>query len=287
MRLLTKFSAIVLLTLPAISWALPSDREKPINIEADNAQMDDQQGVTQYKGRAILTQGTLKIEGDIITFYYDENKQLEKAIATGKLAKYQQIQKPGESPVKAKALRMEYYANRDKIYLIGEGHVWQNGDEFSGNRIVYDIANNAVSANSAPVNVDGETHDRGRIHMIIQPPKKADKPTKKSKSTRVTNVASTQAPQTAPAQKKQIDSAATTAKTESTTPEKQYPEAKTTSRLNMRTGPGTGYQRVGTLDQFITVKVLTRQQGWAQVRGLIDGEPAVGWVNDYFLEMKQ
>ncbi|KKM61446.1 hypothetical protein LCGC14_1531620, partial [marine sediment metagenome] len=25
----------------------------------------------------------------------------------------------------------------------------------------------------------------------------------------------------------------------------------------------------------------------AQVRGLIDGEPAVGWVNDYFLEMKQ
>ena len=78
---------IVLLTLlPALAWALPSDREQPISIEADHAQLDDKQGITQYKGKAVLTQGTLRIEGDIITFYYGEDKQIIKAVAQGNLA---------------------------------------------------------------------------------------------------------------------------------------------------------------------------------------------------------
>lgn len=58
----------------------------------------------------------------------------------------------------------------------------------------------------------------------------------------------------------------------------------TTSRLNVRTGPGTGYQRLGTLDQNLRVIVLSRQQGWAQVRGMLNGETVIGWVNDYYLE---
>lgn len=284
MHLLTKLLTVCLM-LPAISWALPSDREKPINIEADHAQMDDQEGVTQYKGDAILTQGTLKITGDIITFYYNENKQLTKAVAVGKLATYQQVHKPGESPVKAKAIRMEYYADKQKIYLIGEGHVWQNGDEFIGNRIEYDIAKNVVSANSAPVNVGGETHDSGRIHMIIQPmtqQKKAKPTTPKPKPVDTPEVA-------APAEKAPVQAEEATPTTPKPAAEaplsvKEYPEVITTSRLNVRTGPGTGYQRLGTLNQNLRVIVLSRQQGWAQVRGTLNGETVIGWVNDYYLE---
>jgi lipopolysaccharide export system protein LptA len=273
--------------LPAISWALPSDREKPINIEADHAQMDDQEGVTQYKGDAILTQGTLKITGDIITFHYDENKQLTKAVSVGKLATYEQVHKPGEQPVKAKAIRMEYFADKQKIYLIGEGHVWQNGDEFIGNRIEYDIAKNVVSANSAPVNVGGETHDSGRIHMIIQPmtQQKKDKPSKAKPK----KVEAPDAAVNAPKPKAQPQSEAATPTTpkpaaEASLPAKEYPEVITTSRLNVRTGPGTAYQRLGTLDQNLRVIVLTRQQGWAQIRGMLNGETVIGWVNDYYLQ---
>ena len=83
MRLLQ--TSLLLFWLPISAWALPSDRDQPINIEADHAQMDDASGVAQYKGDAILTQGTLRIEGDVITFYYDENKQLKKAVAEGKI----------------------------------------------------------------------------------------------------------------------------------------------------------------------------------------------------------
>ena len=51
MHLLTKLLTVCLM-LPAISWALPSDREKPINIEADHAQMDDQEGAQAGEERS-------------------------------------------------------------------------------------------------------------------------------------------------------------------------------------------------------------------------------------------
>jgi lipopolysaccharide export system protein LptA len=271
MRLPINFLAAVML-MPGLAWALPSDREKPINIEADHAQLDDREGVTQYKGDAILTQGTLRIEGDIITFFYDENKQLTKAVATGKLARYQQVHKPGEKPVRAKALKMEYYADRQKIYLTGDGHVWQNGDEFTGNYIEYDIARNMVNANSKPVTVDGEKQKKGRVHIIIQP-----------QSSRTSSGSSDKAaePQPAPApaaESKPADKTSTAPKPES------YPTAITTSRLNVRTGPGTKYQKLGTFNQETKVVVLTRQPNWAQVHGEINGEAVIGWVNSRYLQ---
>lgn len=268
MPLQNKLIMVLLLTLPTLGWALPSDREQPINIEADHAQLDDREGITQYKGDAILTQGTLRIEGDIITFYYDENKQIEKMVAQGKLATYKQIHKPGEAPVRAKALQMEYYAGQQKIYLIGEGHVWQDGDEFTGNRIVYDIERNIVTANSEPVSVGGETQKKGRVHIIIQPPSSKKKPAPATKQENKPEAA----PQPKPAPTK-TDSA-----------DKAYPTAVTTSSLNVRTGPGTHYLKLDTFAAGQEVIVLTRQPEWSQVRGIIDGEVVIGWVNSRYIK---
>ncbi len=272
MRLPTKFFAAAMLFLPVAAWSLPSDREQPINIEADHAQLDDREGVTQYKGDAILTQGTLRIEGDIITFYYDENKRLTKAVAQGELASYQQVHKPGEKPVRAKALQMEYFADREMIYLTGQGHVWQNGDEFTGNYIEYDIARNVVSANSKPVTVDGATQKKGRVHIIIQPQNARQPATPEPEKP----AADTPAP--APT------SEAPQAEQAAASEPKSYPTAMTTSRLNVRSGPGTRYQKLGTFDQQLEVIVLTRQTNWAQVRGLINGEVVIGWVNSRYLQ---
>ncbi|MTI63377.1 lipopolysaccharide transport periplasmic protein LptA [Methylophaga sp.] len=277
MRLPINLLAIAVL-MPAMALALPSDREKPISIEADHAQLDDREGVTQYKGDAILTQGTLRITGDIITFFYDDNKQLTKAVAEGKRATYQQVHNPGENPVKAKALKMEYYADRQKIYLIGDGYVQQNGDEFTGNYIEYDIARNVVSANSKPVTVDGETQKKGRVHIIIQPQntRKPSKPEEKAVPAQSEDTSAP--PESGAGDDKQTESQATE------TEPKSYPTAMTTSRLNVRTGPGTQYQKLGTFAQSMEVIVLTRQTNWAQVRGTINGEVVIGWVNSRYLQ---
>ncbi len=266
LRLACKFLLIYLVLLPFSAWALPSDRDQPIEIEADHAQLDDQQGITQYKGKAILTQGTLRIEGDIITFYYDQNKQLTKVVAQGKRATYQQIQKKGETPIRAKAYTMEYLAKIQKIYLIGKGHVWQKGNEFSGERIEYDIDKNIVNA-SGRVNHTEQPKKGERIHIIIQPPGHSKKP-----STKIVKP-------------KSVDTA-TPLKTESDLKDSAYPLAITTTNLNVRTGPGTQYKKLGVLYSGSEVYVLTEQKQWVQIRGTINGQPAIGWVNRHYIQLK-
>ncbi|MDH5591640.1 MAG: lipopolysaccharide transport periplasmic protein LptA, partial [Gammaproteobacteria bacterium] len=258
----------LLCLLPTLVWALPSDRKEPINIEADHAQLDDKRGVTQYKGKAVLTQGTLRIEGDIITFYYDQDKQLSKAVAQGKFATYKQLHKPGEEPVRATALQMEYHAKSQKIYLLGQGHVWQAGDEFSGNRIEYDITKNIVNANSAPVKVGDDTPKASgeRVHIIIQPPgsKKQTSPSvKKPEPAPKAEAVSIPKEESIPEPVKQDDA---------------YPTGVTTTQLNIRTGPGLKYSKLGTFNAGDKLIILTEQKDWFQVRGMIDDQAVIGWV---------
>lgn len=263
-HLQTRLLIVLIAFLPSLSWALPSDRNQPIEIEADHAQLDDAEGITQYKGKAVLTQGTLRIEGDIITFYYDDNKQLSKAVAQGNLATYKQVQKPGEEPVRASALQMEYHAKSQKIYLLGKGHVWQAGDEFSGNKIEYDINKNVVNANSAPVEVKGEVRKAERVHIIIQPPGSKKKTT---------------APKIVP----NTESEPPAVKNKDT---EQRPKGLTTTRLNVRSGPGVQYNKLGTFNMSSEVIILTEQKEWLQIRGEIDGQVVIGWVNHRYIEIK-
>lgn len=264
----SKLFITFLMLLPALALALPSDREKPIDIEADHAQLDDEKGVTQYKGTAILTQGSLRIEGDTITFYYDDDKQLTKAVAQGEFATYQQIQKPGEQPIKARALQMEYHAKSQMIYLIGKGYVWQQGNEFSGNHIEYDITRNIVNASGRVKGSDTSTKPKKseRIHIIIQPPgsKKKTKP------------AATKAPATAKVEPITTPAAATKSD--------GYPTAITTTNLHVRTGPGTQYNKLGIFKLNAEVIILTEQKDWLQVRGIIDGQVVIGWVSRRYIQ---
>lgn len=258
--------------LPSLAIALPSDRDQPINIEADHAQLDDKTGITQYKGRAILTQGTLRIDGDIITFYYDKNKKLKKVVAQGKKAKYQQVQKPGETPVKAEALQMEYHAGSQKIHLMGQGFVWQNGNKFSGNRIDYDIERNIVNANAKPVTVGNSVQTTsGRVHFILDP---------NSQSVR-------NEPEEKPAQVVAPATPAPAVNNEQTATASTYPTTQTLSRLNIRTGPGTQYNKLATFAKGSDLIVLTEQNNWLQVRGMSNGEVVIGWVHRSYVSPNQ
>jgi len=259
----TKLIIAAITLLPSLSWALPSDREQPIEVEADHAQLDDQQGITQYKGKAVVTQGTLEITGDIITFYYDKNKDIIKVVSQGNLATYKQVQKPGEEPVRAKSLQMEYYASSQKIYLLGKGHVWQAGDEFSGSKIEYDITKNVVNINSAPITVAGETQKAERVHMIFQPSggnKKATAP----------KVVPNAKVEPSPVAKSEVSD--------------KYPTALTTTTLNVRSGPGVNYNKIAVFDAQSEVIILTEQKDWLQVRGYAREQVTIGWVNRRYIQ---
>ncbi|MDL2424869.1 lipopolysaccharide transport periplasmic protein LptA, partial [Pseudomonas sp. BAgro211] len=49
------------------AWALPTDREQPIRVQADSAELDDKQGVAVYRGDVVVTQGSMKLTGNTVT----------------------------------------------------------------------------------------------------------------------------------------------------------------------------------------------------------------------------
>ncbi len=162
----------ILLSLPFAVSALSSDRDQPINLEADTADIDDLKGISIYTGNVILTQGSMVIKSSKLTLYNDKNNELEKAIAVGtekKLATFKQRPEGKDKDFRARARTMIYFLDKDKIHLLKNAYVWQAGDTFSGDKIIYDTKNETVVASSIK-NKSGQPVSNGnRVRVTIQP----------------------------------------------------------------------------------------------------------------------
>ncbi|MEB0151312.1 LptA/OstA family protein, partial [Pseudomonas sp. CCC2.2] len=67
----------------ASAWALPNDNKQPIRIQADEAQLDDKQGVATYKGDVIITQGSMKITGNTVTITRNAAGEIDVVTSVG------------------------------------------------------------------------------------------------------------------------------------------------------------------------------------------------------------
>jgi lipopolysaccharide export system protein LptA len=156
--------------LGASAWALPEDREQPIRVQADSAELDDRQGVAVYRGDVVITQGTMKITGDTVTITQDGNGDVEVFTSIGKPAYYEQKPAADKEIVKAYGLTIQYFAANERIVLIDQAKVVQEGNTFEGEKIVYDTRRQIVNAG-----VDTNayvTTPRPRVDMVIQPRKR-------------------------------------------------------------------------------------------------------------------
>ncbi|TRO15188.1 lipopolysaccharide transport periplasmic protein LptA [Ectopseudomonas mendocina] len=154
----------------AAAWALPSDRDQPIRIQADSAELDDKQGVAVYRGDVIITQGTLKITGDTVTITQTASGDIDVFTSVGNLAYYEQKPAVDKEIVKAYGKTIQYFASNERIVLIDQAKVIQEGNTFEGEKIVYDTRRQIVNAGrAAGGNV---STPRPRIDMVIQPKNK-------------------------------------------------------------------------------------------------------------------
>lgn len=154
--------AIWLLCLPLPAWALSSDRDQPINIEADSATLHEKSGNSTYRGNVHLRQGTLHLHGDTMTVEMQDDS-IEKIVLTGSPATYVQRPDNSDEDQHAEAGRVEYYAEDERLILLDNARIWQSGDEeFSSDRIVFNLSDNTVTAG-------GGSGDRVRI--TLQPRK--------------------------------------------------------------------------------------------------------------------
>ncbi len=148
---------LLLVVLAGPASALESDRQQPIHIQADRVLVDETRKISTYTGNVELTQGTLHVTAEQVEVHRAE-KGIRQLVATGAPVTFRQRPDGAEDDVRGQANRVEYYADKALVDLIGEAHLWQGRDEFSGPRISYESDRNRVRA-------AGD----GRVRAIIHP----------------------------------------------------------------------------------------------------------------------
>jgi len=159
--------------IPA-TYALSTDREKPIHVEADWAEADEIRRTTVYKGAVVITQGSMRIKGDTVTLHYDEDHALIKVEVEGRPAQFRQRPDGDGKHQNAKATRMEYFADRDLIVLLGNARSWQGDRQISADRIEFDTKKSRVKAyNKSSRKKSGKSaakkSEKSRVRIVLPP----------------------------------------------------------------------------------------------------------------------
>ncbi len=151
----------------ASAWALPNDRDQPIRIQADDAQLDDKNGVATYKGDVIITQGSMKVTGNTVTITRTPSGDIDVVTSVGNLAYFEQLQTAGDTkPVQGYGVTIQYHASQDRVVLIDRAKVVDKDNNVTqGEKIVYDTVKKLASAGRATGSK--VTESRPRIDMVI------------------------------------------------------------------------------------------------------------------------
>ena len=169
---------IVALLLAGVAQvhALSTDGDQPISIQADQAEHDDAEHITIYRGNVVIDQGTLHITGDTVTIHFNAQGQVTKITAVGTPAYLRQLPDGDTSPRKAWAKQMEHFPERDLTVLAGDARYEKNGSRVEADRLVYDSLNARFEALTEPADEaveDGQATGTkpGRVRIRIQPKK--------------------------------------------------------------------------------------------------------------------
>ncbi len=168
-------AALLSLTLAGAAQAETADRDKPIEINADNFQGDEVQQIAVYTGRVEVHQGTLEILGDKLTVTISP-KGYRTITVTGKPVRMKErrdARTPGvEEWVHASSLTAVYDEHSDVITLTELAKLArsENGlvkDSSAGEKIVYDLRTARSRVEGAVV--EGK---RNRVSTVLAPRKK-------------------------------------------------------------------------------------------------------------------
>jgi lipopolysaccharide export system protein LptA len=170
------------LALPLALWAvaacaLSTDTQQPVEIEADFAEMDDQEGRTTYVGNVIVTQGSIRMTGDRMRANFDENRELVEVFLDGQPAYFKQTPDGGKEDIEGEGAQIQYFAKKNQLVLIKDARLEQGARLFEGFRINYDTRNSVITGSGTPdgaqPDASGAPKKPGRIKVIIPPKPKA------------------------------------------------------------------------------------------------------------------
>ncbi len=161
----------VFLALWVSSWApvahaLSTDRDQPMEIQADSVEIDDAKHTVIYRGKVRVQQGTLRIESDELRLV-EEAKTGDVAYLSGRPLHFRQQPDGDKEEVRGQSLRAEYFIDREILDLYDEAVLHQGKDRIASEHIRYDSDKSTVTAGQA-------AGGAGRVHTVIHPKKKRE-----------------------------------------------------------------------------------------------------------------
>lgn len=155
-----------LLLWTGLAQALSSDSSQPIHIIADEAIRDERTGQTIYRGNVRIVQGSLQIDAETVTMYRIVT-EADKIVAEGSPAQMQQQREADGELVFAEGNVIEYYKDEERLHLLKNAQLEQDGSTVRGDSIVYFITKELVKAET------DESLGGSRVEVVI-PPRKVE-----------------------------------------------------------------------------------------------------------------
>ena len=152
------FSVLTAAVFACAAQAKVADRNQPMDIRADNSEavLSDDSDST-LNGNVVITQGSLEVKADKAVIHRKKGS-IESVLLTGAPALLKQISDNGE-PMTARAERIAYDLDNDKVVLTGGAVVEQPRGNMNGETITYDLKTGRLNGGG-----DGK-----RVQMRLMP----------------------------------------------------------------------------------------------------------------------
>jgi lipopolysaccharide export system protein LptA len=151
---------LLLFLLPLHCAALDSDREQPIEIEADHLEVREQENISIYEGNVKLTQGSLNILSDRLIIHFNDANELTLMEMAGQPASFRQLDNEQQEML-GEGLEIDYSASKSVLELRRSALFTHAGDLIKSELIRINTVTNAIQAG-------GKSSDE-RVKMVITP----------------------------------------------------------------------------------------------------------------------
>lgn len=152
-----------------------ADRDKPVTLEADKVEIDDQKKEATFTGNVTLTQGTMMIKGDRIVVKQDASG-FQFGVAYGSPAYFRQKREGVDEYIEGYAQRLEYDGKAEKVEMFTSARLQRGPDEVRGDYISYNAATEFFQVVGGGKSAATPGNPQGRVRAIIQPKPKDQKP---------------------------------------------------------------------------------------------------------------
>lgn len=164
---------LLLLWMPS-GFAERADRDKPVNLEADQVLIDDAQQVSTFIGNVQLVQGTMIIRGDKIVVTQDKDG-FKHGTAYGNPASFRQKREGLEEYVEGYGERIDYDTRAETVDFRVHARVKRELDEVRGEHITYSAKTEIFQVDSSAATT-GDAAPK-RVRAVLHPkPKPEDAP---------------------------------------------------------------------------------------------------------------